>query len=371
MKHTVLVVLVAIVGCTKKPDKRMEFKALIDSAMVKMVNKPLINSGSIAIYHKGKAYIGHYGELEKGKLKPPSDETIYEIGSLSKVLTGTLIANAVLENKLSIEDEVVTYLDKEYPKLVEQTPPIKLKHLLTHSSGLPNMLPLELNPVLEDFLNHETPLRINKILSNYNKTHFLEDLYLIKTDINPGLQYSYSSMGTELTAHILEKEYQTTYEDLLVTFLTDEIGMNSTKISLKKDELRHLAVGYHTDNRNIAPVMPRLPWGASGNVKSTVVDMMKFIKFQLKNNSVVKESHKSLVQFDNEFGLSYFWNINSSDKKLGTYYFHHGGVPRSQCYIYVIPKHDLAAFIITNQSGKDTSGKMEEALKEIFDGLIN
>ncbi|WP_255552131.1 serine hydrolase [Flavobacterium sp. CSZ] len=145
--------------------------------------------------------------------------------------------------------------------------------------------------------------------------------------------------------------------------------MQHTKISLSNQEAQRLAVGCHSDNSVITSPMPQLPWGASGNMKSTIPDMVKYIKFQLENNKIVAESHRTIVKFDKEFSIGYFWNIATEDKKLGTFYIHHGGVPRSQCYIYIVPKYNLGAFIITNQSGTDTAKVMEDALNEIFEKI--
>lgn len=75
----------------------MNLKSIVDHAAQKMVEKPLINAVSIGIVYQGQEYIGHYGELEKGKSNLPNNETIYEIGSLGKTLTGTLVAKAVLD----------------------------------------------------------------------------------------------------------------------------------------------------------------------------------------------------------------------------------------------------------------------------------
>lgn len=350
-------------------NNKSELAKLIDSAAAKMIKDPLINATSIAIYFDGKESINHYGELEKGKGNTPSNETLYEIGSLSKVLTGTIIAKAVLEKRISVEDDVNQFLNEEYSNLSFSNQNIKIKHLLTHSSGFPNMLPLELNPVLSDFLNYDTPSKINEVLENYNETKFLKDLHSIIIDTIPGFKYSYSSAGTELTAHILEDIYKMDFENLLMNFLSKNLGMGNTKITLNQDEISKLAVGYHADNPEITTPMGKLAWGAAGNIKSTVPDMMKFIKYQLENDEIVQESHRLLVQFDEEFGISYFWKIDSSDQELGRYYSHHGGVPRSQCFIFIIPKHNLGAFIITNQSGKNTSSKMAEALNEIFEKI--
>lgn len=342
-------------------------QSLIDSVANKMIQKPLINSTSIGIVYQGKDFTGHYGELEKGKANKPNNETVYEIGSLSKTFTGLLVAKAVLEKKLNLEDNIQKYLTEDYPNLKIEGQSILIKHLLSNTSGLPNMLPLKLNEILQDFTNQNTPNKINESLKNYSQEEFLKDLHKVKIDTIPGYKYSYSSAGTELIALILEKVYNTKFEILLKDYFSKNIGMQNTKINLSNQELKNLAVGYHCDNTVITSPMPKLPWGSSANIKSTVPDMIKYIKFQLKNNKIVAESHKTIVKFDNESSIGYFWNIGTNDKKMDTFYVHHGGVPRSQCYIYIIPKYDLGAFIITNQSGENTATVMKEALNEIFE----
>ena len=364
-----LILLLSSIFCLAQNSQPENIKILMDSAANRMIKKPLIHSASIAIVYQGKDFIGHYGELEKGKNNRPDNETIYEIGSLSKTFAGTLAAKAVCEKKLNIEDEIQKYLPENYPNLKYGDQPILVKHLLSHTSGFPNMLPFEANTILADFTKHDTPEKINELYKNYHQKDFLRDLHKVKIDTVPGYKYSYSSAGSQLVAFILEKVYQTKYEKLLTDYVTQNIAMQNTKINLSSQETKKLAVGYHSDNSVITSPMPQLPWGASGNMKSTIPDMVKYIKFQLKNNQIVAESHKKIVKFDNDFSIGYFWNIDTGNKKLGTFYVHHGGVPRSQCYIYIIPKYDLGAFIITNQSGNDTAKIMEDALTEIFDKI--
>lgn len=364
-----LILLLSSIFCLAQNSQPENIKILMDSAANRMIKKPLIHSASIAIVYQGKEFIGHYGELEKEKNNCPDNKTIYEIGSLSKTFAGTLAAKAVCEKKLNIEDEIQKYLPENYPNLKYGDQPILVKHLLSHTSGFPNMLPFEANTILADFTNHDTPAKINELYKNYHQKDFLKDLHKVKIDTVPGYKYSYSSAGSQLVAFILEKVYQTKYEKLLTDYVTQNIAMQNTKINLSSQETKKLAVGYHSDNSVITSPMPQLPWVASGNMKSTIPDMVKYMKFQLKNNEFVAESHKTIVKFDNDFSIGYFWNIDTGNKKLGTFYVHHGGVPRSQCYIYIIPKYDLGAFIITNQSGNDTAKIMEDALTEIFDKI--
>lgn len=344
-------------------------KNIVDSVLHKMITKPLIHSASIGMVYHGKEYIGHYGELEEGKKNIPNNETIYEIGSLSKTLTGILTVKAVQDKKLHIDDDVQKYLAESYPNLKFKNRPVKIKDLLSHTSGIPGMLPPEANTILQNFTDHDTPAKLNTLYRNYNKKDFLTDLHQVRIDTISGYKYSYSSAGTQLMAAILEKVYKTDFEKLLTDYLSENMGAEHTKITLSNQELKRLASGYHSDNPVITSPMPILPWGASGNIKSTLPDMVKYIRFLLQKNEIIQESFRPLVKFDPEFSIGYFWNI-ITDKKLGTYYLHHGGVPRSQCYIYIIPKYELGIFIITNQSGNNTASVMEEALNEIFDKII-
>lgn len=345
-------------------------KNVVDSALRKMIAKPLIHSASIGLVFNGREYIGHYGELEEGKKNIPNNETIYEIGSLSKTLTGMLTVKAVQDKKLNIDDDVQKYLTESYPNLKFKDRPIKIKDLLSHTSGMPNMLPLEANTILQNFTDHNTPTKLNKLYRNYQKKDFLRDLHQVRIDTVPGFKYSYSSAGTQLMASILEQVYKVDFEKLLRDYLSENMGIENTKINLSNRELERLAVGYHSDNKVATFPMPILPWGASGNIKSTLPDMVKYMRFLLQKNKITAESYRPIVKFNSEFGVGYFWNIITDNQKLGTYYLHHGGVPRSQCYIYIIPKYELGFFIITNQSDNNTASVMDEALIEIFDKII-
>lgn len=53
----------------------------------------------------------------------------------------------------------------------------------------------------------------------------------------------------------------------------------------------------------------------------------------------------------------------------GTYYAHHGGVPRSQCYVYIMPKYGLGIFVITNQSGDQTAHAKEVAIDTLVERI--
>lgn len=362
LNAVVLSAVLLAVGCEGRKVPSNDVGAAVDDAAHALIEQPLLHSASIGVVYRGKTFIRHRGEMVAGKPDVPTDATLYEIGSLSKTLAGALMARAVLEGRVGLEDDVRSYLQGDYPNLQYQGQPIRVRHLLSHTSGLPNMLPERANTVLEDFTDHRVPGELSALYAHYGKPDFLRDLHAVRIPRMPGKEYAYSSAGTELTAHILEGVYKTDYTSLLRGFFSDAAAMTSIGIKLGNAEKDRLAIGYHSDNPVPTSPMPQLPWGASGNVKATVPDMVKYLQFQLANGPVVQESHRTLARFDDEFSIGYFWNIVAGDRQKGVYYAHHGGVPRSQCYIYIMPEHDLGIFVITNQSGDRTARAMEAAI---------
>lgn len=358
-----------VAGCSEPNVPAKDLGADIDEVAATLIEQPLLHSTSIGVVYRGEEVIRHRGDMETGKSNPPTDETLYEIGSLSKTLAGTLMARAVLERRLTLDDDVRRYLRGDYPNLQYQGDPIRIRHLLSHTSGLPNMLPERANTVLADFTDQRTPDELNAIYARYGQADFFRDLHAVEIHQAPGKDYAYSSTGTELTAHILETVYKSDYESLLRGFFRDSAAMTGLRIRLGDSDATRLAIGYHSDNPVPTTPMPQLPWGASGNVKATVPEMMKYLKFQLAGGPVVTESHRALVKFDSDFSIGYFWNIVSGDRLKGVYYAHHGGVPRSQCYIYIVPKYDLGIFVITNQSGDRTARAMETAIDTLIERI--
>lgn len=343
-----------------------DIPAAMSRTATTLLQSNFLHATSIAVVYRGKEFILHQGELETGKANPPNDATLYEIGSVSKTFAGLLLANAVHDGRAALDDPIQKYLAADYPNLQSHGQPIRLRHLITHTSNMPGMLPLHVNTVLKDFTAHATPAKLNAAYANYGQQQFWQDLHSVIIKGPLGKDYAYSSAGTELIAHALEKIYGMPYEVLLTQFVAREAGMQDTKLRITDKDAGRLAPGYHSDNPVITTPMPQLPWGAAGNLKSSMPDMAKYLRLQLSANPAIVESHKPLVRFRDDFSIGYFWNIGTN-RQLGTHYVHHGGVPRAQSYAYIVPKYQLGVFIITNQSGDATASAMESALAHIFD----
>ncbi len=239
---------------------------------LQLLKDPVFRSLSIGIYKDGKAYTGYFGELEKGK--KANDKTFFEIASVTKSFTGTLVAQAVLDGKFSVDDDIRKYLEKDYPNLAFKDKPIKIRHLITHTSGLPaNHKDFEAVP----FNNDDGLLwnRLHLAEKNYTKTKFFQDLKEIVIEQEPGTQFLYSNLGTNMVAHILERVYKKTYQKLLQEFIFNKAGMHNTKLNLSSMEEKLLAGGFNEKGVR----MPALPlgktlWGAEGALKATLPDRL-------------------------------------------------------------------------------------------------
>ncbi|MEL6484679.1 MAG: serine hydrolase domain-containing protein, partial [Bacteroidota bacterium] len=327
-----------------------------------------ITAVSIGVYHNKQSYTGHFGEIEKGKGNLPNDETIYEVGSVTKTITGYLVAKAVLDQKIKLEDDIRTYLQEAYPNLEYQGKPITIKHLLTHTGGLPMFLPKEMDEVFQN-LNERVPETYLAIEESYDKKKFFEDLKNVSISTEPGTTYSYSNTGAELAGYILETVYQKNIDALIKDIFSVEHEMSDTGIHLNPEQQNRLVRGYWMKNETQSPNQLNPLWASGGGMRMTLNDLMQYVKLQLnKNNPIVSESHRMLYKKNTGSYLGYFWRIRKD--KYGISFNHHGGTTGTQNWLFVFPKYDLGISIITNQSGPKTPNLLGKTARKMLKDLI-
>ncbi len=375
IKFFSLITIIVAVGCKnidseiqKETSQNKEIdsiKIVMDANVTPFLKDSSVTSISIGIYKNGKESIAHYGEMDPGKGNLPTNATLYEIASVTKTLTGTVAAQAVLDGKLNLDDDIRKYLKRKYKNLEYNGHPILIKHVLTHTSRLPS----NNEGVDELFKNRDDSLfiKFNEIEKKQTKEKFYNYLQKITLDTIPGTKYRYSNVGANLMAHILETVYEKSFISLLNEIVLDKAGMINTKMNLSEEESSVLVNGYD-DQDNLMPHLPlgNTLWGADGGLKSTMPDLVKYIKFQLESNDpAVNESRKKLYQEDPTEWIGYFWRIDENDE--GIYYHHHGGSFGMNTYFFVYPEYDLGIAASTNSGG----AKASSVLREVVDGLLD
>jgi CubicO group peptidase (beta-lactamase class C family) len=209
-----------------------------------------------------------YGTFD-GLDTPAVDErTIFEIGSVTKMFTGTVLADMVLKGEVKLQDAVAQYLPATVHVPARSGKSITLLDLATHRSGLPS-LPENLHPA-----NHANPFADYTVGQLYG---FLSAYALAR---DPGELYDYSNLGMALLGHALARRAGISFEALVVRRVLEPLQMRDTCITLPSALLSRFATGHD------AFLGRQRPWelaalAASGGLRSTARDIILFLKAYL------------------------------------------------------------------------------------------
>ncbi len=200
------------------------------------------------------------GSLANGDPRPLDGDTIFEVGSVTKVFTSLLLADMVNRNEVALRDPVHRYLPKNVSLPERNGKSITLLDLSTHSSGLPP-LPVNVNPQAD--------------LSVKDLYRFLSNCTLPR---DPGSEYEYSNLGAGLLGHLLASSAGTDYESAIATRIARPLNMSSTGIKLPPSMNDRVATGH---NAILAPVpnsdIPT-PLAGAGALRSSANDMLTFLE---------------------------------------------------------------------------------------------
>jgi D-alanyl-D-alanine-carboxypeptidase/D-alanyl-D-alanine-endopeptidase len=311
---------------------------------------------SIGIIQQGQVHFYNFGSTEKGKNQLPTPQTVYEIGSISKTFTSLLLAHAVLEKRVGLNDDIRKYLPGAYPNLAYKGQPIKLVHLANTTSRLPDNLPF--GPERPADPDSAVAAAV-KALRGYTKQNFFDDLHQARLDTLPGLLPRHSNVATQLLAYILESVYKTSYPELLARYVDKPLQLvGSAGPSL---------VGY---NERGNP-MPRLngPTVAAGGLCYSTADMVKYLRYQLaEKDQAVRLTHQPTWGNLNEQAIGFNWNLGKTvDSKR--WLQHSGGTFGCASYCEFYPDQQLGLVLLTNESDRDTQGSLEAIAEQLVEGL--
>lgn len=367
MKKSILLFLIGITfSCAAQQNTSFSEKQillLMDKSAGVLMENSKANSVSIGIVKDGKTYTKHYGEIDKDKNNQANNNTVFEVASITKLFTGLLMAQAVLEHKINLNDDIRKYITGSYPNLEYEGKPIRIKDLVSFRTGfnkdLPDTSELRKNP------NDSSYIGFKKLDDSYSREKFFQDLKTIKLDTLPGTKFKYSNGSVQLAAHILENIYHKNYETLLKENILSKLNMTSTALNPDKNTV--IANGYN--GKKLMPNISDNLWGAAGYLKSTLDDLTKFIAFELNTqNKIVLESQRNLLDSDSDWN-GYFWDGIQVDNN-GRNCWKHGGAFGTQNMFLVYPERNLGISIIVNISNEKTSNALGNAIVNLSNELL-
>jgi beta-lactamase class C len=204
---------------------------------------------AVELIINGKPYEYYFGVANRDTNEPVTRKTIFELGSISKVMTGLLVAQEIDWAKMSLSDPLNKYL-KDLPASFQD---MKLQDLATHTSGLPRNISSDV----------QTKEEVMSYLSNW------------KAEYNPEEEWLYSNLGVGLLGYALEASTEKPYDKLYYRHVMLPLAMvNGVEIppALQK----YYAQGYTQNGQIARPVNAKIFPGAYG-VKASASDMQKFL----------------------------------------------------------------------------------------------
>jgi len=303
----------------------------------------------------GEHYLS-FGATKLHSGNKPTKNTTYDIGSISKTFTATIFMDMAKKNEISIDAPVESFLPRELsiPQIGENQ--ITLRHLATHTSGLP-LTPLNVLPV--------------DPWDTYAE-YTAEDFYqaLVDTDLasKPGSQFSYSSFGMGLLAHILSINSNKGIEKLYRSRLTNPLKMTRTASQMtdRINETRAQGYSYHIETLNhVNSVWPAF--------KSSASDMLKYlganlglVKSELYPAMIAAheiQSNQGLVHFQQAFG---WWRDMADGKNIA---LHNGFTHGFRAFAAIDKNKKRGVVVLSNSSGyiDDIGLKILDPSVELWD----
>ena len=285
--------------------------SVVHRAAAAYLRQPNTVGISIGIYRNGQSYIYNYGEVKKGSKKLPTAVTFYNLGSVAKTFVGVLLAQAVVDKRAQLIDDIRQYLPGQYPNLSYQGQPVRLVNLANHTSALPKSAKTYPASV-RDSLAQLTVLRQLAFYGRYNQDSLLRDMHGWRVDTLPGVAYVYNSNAMMVLSMLLGRIYQQPYEQLFANYLRTHLNMHDTKVQLSETDLHRVAQGY-TSQGQAQPFGNLKGFYDGPSMNSTVHDMLKYIQANLaETDPALRLSHQLTWGQFSEGAMGLGWKIEQS-----------------------------------------------------------
>ena len=191
-------------------------------------------------------------------------DTVFEIGSITKVFTAFVLADAVQRGEMAFADPLAKFLPAEVQLHAFDGKAITLLDLVTYSSGLPNMPG---NIVIKD---PENPY------ADYTTARLYEAVSAITPLYYPGSHYEYANLGFGLLGQILSLHAGRSYEELVVSRICGPLGLDDTRITLTPGMQARLAPGHDEAWQPVSNWdLPAV--AGAGALRSTANDLLRFV----------------------------------------------------------------------------------------------
>ncbi|HYF66192.1 MAG TPA: serine hydrolase domain-containing protein [Herpetosiphonaceae bacterium] len=295
----------------------------------------------IGIVSGGQRWVRGYGVSAGAGSAAPDGASVYEIGSITKVFTGILLARMVEDGQVGLDDPITRYVPAG-TVVAPAAQSITLRQLATHTSGLPR-LPANLEATVKDMADP---------YADYTIENLYASLADVKVARNAGKTSEYSNYGVSLLGQLLAGKAGRPYAELVEEWITAPLGMDDTVLAPSADQQARL-VGGRTPQGE-----PTSPWtfqGAApaGALRSTADDLLDFIAANLDPaQPVLGRAHTELFA-QPQMALGYCWLITTMpDGQI--VHWHNGGTGGYVSFLGIDRRRGTGVVVLSNHGDAAT-----------------
>ncbi len=331
---------------TDTHDLKQRATKLGEGYMAERKNAALI----IGLTQRGKRAVLGFGRLSATNAAPPDTQTLFEIGSVTKVFTAIALARLELDGKVKLADTLRVSLPEKVT-LASVLEPVTLLHLATHTSGLPR-LPGNLDTSAANLANP---------YAKYDAGQLYQFLASAKPNNPPGRLMDYSNVGFALLGHVLTLKAEQPYEELVRSALLEPLGMTNTAIRLTDEQRSRLTRGHSPKGEEVAG------WdfdvfAPTGAFRSNADDMLTFIEANLTNAETPAGRSLTRVRQLQKVGdagdLPLGWQREKTLQGGLEVYWHNGGTGGYVSFIAFNRTQQIGVVVLSNY-GDAMAGKFD------------
>ena len=335
---------------------RLELLARIDAVVEQAMADGPLAGVSIGVRHGGETIVAKgYGYADLENDVRATEHTVYRIVSITKQFTATAIMMLVEDGKLSLDDELTTFLP-DYPA---NDNTVTVRHLLNHTSGIKSYTGLGRmwQEKMTLALSHEELIAL-----------FADEPF----DFPPGEQYRYNNSGYYLLGVIIEKVTDQSYAEVLRERVWDPLAMLESHYLYNAPIVRHRAEGYKVEAGallNDDPLSMLQPFSA-GALGSSVHDMLTWLQAFHERRVVSDDSYRQMTTpwtLNNGEALGYGFGLAVGDFEDHPVISHGGGINGFTTHSSYYPDDDIAIVVLCNTP--TNTGRVERRIARLMLGI--
>ena len=323
----------------------------VDSVVRAEMTRQRIPGVAVAIVRKGTVTLAKgYGESNLELHTPVTAETMFQSGSVGKQFTSAGVMTLVEEGKIGLDDLITKY----FPDAPPSWRGITVRHLLTHTSGIP------------DYTTDAMDYR-----RDYTEAELEKMAFGLKPEFPPGSRWNYSNTGYILLGIIVHKASGKFYGDLLRERVFTPLGMKTARVISEEDIIPNRAAGYRMvrgELKNQEWVAPKLNTTADGSLYLSLNDYIAWDRGLRAKNVLTAAGWATVntpvtLTSGRRYPYGFGWSI---DTVAGQLRIHHGGAWQGfQTYISRYLGDDITIVALSNL-GASQPGAIVEGIAAVL-----